>query len=109
MAVGLLSALIIEAWANWVWKLWYYPHFSLPVYFFALFVVIVAYFVFILKGYLAVRALLIAHVRQKKIRKSAKSYHLLFNIIGLVGSLFFVLGGGDIYSNDPFPRGKFLQ
>jgi hypothetical protein len=92
VVIGLLSAVIIELFANWIWKLWYYPHFSLPVYFFALFVVLVIYFVFILKGYLAVRSILLAHIKQKRIRKSGKSYHLFFSLIGLTGSIGFILG-----------------
>jgi len=90
--VGLISAIVIELFANWVWKLWYYPHFSIPVYFFALFFVLVAYFYFILKGYLAVRAVFVAHIRQKEIKKTKRSYHSLFKTLGLLGSLGFVLG-----------------
>lgn len=91
--VGAIAAVIIEVFGNWLWKLWYYPHFSIPFYLMAMLFIQIVYFYFILKGYLAVRAMLVASgFSKKKIRLNKQVYKPIFNMFGIIGGIFLAIG-----------------
>lgn len=92
LIVGAISAIIIEFFGNWIWKLWYYPQFSTYFYLSAMLFIQIVYFYFILKGYIAIRAMLIAHGFSKKPVKYSRTYRGFFNVLGILGCFGFAIG-----------------
>lgn len=88
--IGLISALFIESFGNWTWKLWWYPPFSSYAYMIFMPIILIFYFYIILKGYLAARVLLEPY--RKKIKFNVKKYRILFDTLGIVGCFGFIVG-----------------
>lgn len=91
VVVGAIAAFLIELLCNWLWKLWYYPPFTPYLYLTLIVFILIGYFYFLLKGYMAIRAFLIARGFSRKRIKINKSYKTLFNVFGIVGVLFLFL------------------
>lgn len=68
--IGFIFAFLIELFGNWIWKMWYYPPFSIDTYLIAMPFIIAIYFYFLLQGYLSARALLMPFRKKIKNRKS---------------------------------------
>lgn len=88
--IGLLAAFIIEYFGNSVWKLWYYPSFSLIIYVIVLPLILIGYFDILLKGYLAVRVIMIKCFGEKKIVKP-KRIAGLFTALGILGGVGMII------------------
>ncbi|MFH1461192.1 MAG: hypothetical protein ABIF84_02115 [Patescibacteria group bacterium] len=109
VAISTLGGIILESVANWSGKLWIYPNFG-PIFYLFLFIpIFIVYWLAIVESYLAVKAVIDYKRKGKEIiTKPYRFEKRIYNVVGFVGLLLFVLSLLIIYFSYLGQSAKFI-
>lgn len=88
LLVGFFFALLLELYAHWIGKFWYYPYWSFPFYLFILVPGFAFYAFYLTETYLGTKAVIQYFFRKRRRKKESWDKHKnLFIPLGLIGAL----------------------
>lgn len=85
LLLGLLGGVVLELYAHWFGKLWYYPFWDYPFYLLIFIPGFAFYFFYLLETYLGVKAVFAHFFTHRHKRENFSKYKMLFTVLGLVG------------------------